>query len=511
MAELLALPGRPDLFTASEGLMLTPEDLKGRRKVSGITLDYWNQKDYDGSEPDFDAEQGMSLRLLDRNTVQLQVHLVDPTTFFEKIPQLQDSASNNLRSTFDENGNLIDSMLPDAVMRKLALRPGEERPTITVQVDIDRTTGKWSNPEIFLSRFRSIEAVSYNQAEERLASVSKKRDEQDFSMHLYYRTAAVLGKQLYGTRIATNILKGIRDGEDWNEYPRAALINRNFMMLANMLIAEDCANHATPTLYWNEHKTPEELSKWPQSEIPQRKKKPQNQPSLTIPMLNNLIQIDDPQIEDVPENLPFAHPTNWGNARQGQWIYGRGTSPVRELRSLVPILNTSARLQGKPYFFFRSNLEAMAGKVTRDYAQHLTEKRILKEKEQLMGDLYRSLEAKKGIRPKEFVIAILQPEKLSPDQKIAVMKKYTALNSQDPNNKITFMTMATSLGELAEYRTELSSERKPDTNTWCSRVVLQNGADPIVGTSELPKRTHAETEAYYISLLQLLDLQLQIS
>jgi ribonuclease R len=231
----------PQAIALAQTLTLQPELWK-RPQVQGITIDGPDSRDLDDAiwiEPTATG-------------AILSVHIADVSELVAIGSILDKVAIARTTTQYFKNGNA--PMLPSSLSEnKLSLLEYQDRPTLTVQVTLDRNA-QIQKTEIFESWLRSRRKFSYREAE-----AAQQDPHSPFSTLL--QTAYRCAELLYRDRLNTGAIGATLTAQgDWlteegsliqGQRHNSHLLIQEFMILANRAVAQWLAERDIPALYRN--------------------------------------------------------------------------------------------------------------------------------------------------------------------------------------------------------------------------------------------------------------------
>jgi ribonuclease R len=238
---MTALRFPPQAIALANTLTLQPE-LWQRPQVEGITIDGPDSRDLDDTiwiEPTITG-------------AILSVHIADVSELVSIGSILDKVAIARTTTQYFKNGNA--PMLPRSLSEdKLSLLEYQDRPTLTVQITLDRNA-QIQKTEIFESWLRSRRKLNYAEAE------AAQRDPQHPFQSLL-ENAYLWADQLYRDRLNAGAIGGTLTAQgDWlneegsliqGKCHSSHLLIQEFMILANRAVAQWLAERDIPALYRN--------------------------------------------------------------------------------------------------------------------------------------------------------------------------------------------------------------------------------------------------------------------
>jgi len=346
------LPSTSALDLKVTSFFLGPEDLLER---DGKLLPHETGFTLDTTKPTpreiMDAEQGYCFERLANGHIKVGIYIVNPYGIFKALPELFQQVNVRKRTEY-ENGRMIQPMVPLKVIEKYSLVPDQKRPTLTISVEVDPQTGKWSQPQIFESVFTNKRALTTTEAESYLElGMDEGLQLNDEQLNLLLDAVHALVKRLPEKK-RDQLRHPIKKAD--LTYTQVAL--KLLSELAGEVLAEQSFKNEVPVMFINDvHSLGE--SKWPQSTyIP-----PEMQQLKRLKKLLNIQMGIKPNDEDwLRTDRPFGHTSMWYNKNIGVPWYARCTAPLRDVRSLISVLNWSAYLRGEPPLYLPRMINELA-------------------------------------------------------------------------------------------------------------------------------------------------------
>ncbi|ABW31604.1 RNB domain-containing ribonuclease [Acaryochloris marina] len=229
----------PDVIKVAKRLVL-PDELWQRPQVQGITIDGPTSRDLDDAIWIEATESG----------AVLSVHIADVSELVEMGSILDKVALSRTVTRYFSNGNA--PMLPRPLSEnKLSLLEGEARPTVTVQVTL--------NPNAQMVDVKIFESWLVSQKRFTYAEASQPKSSTPF--HNTLEMAHQWASHLYRNRLTSGSIGATQTAQgQWlteegsliqgKLHPSHILI-QEFMILANLAVAQWLADQDIPALYRN--------------------------------------------------------------------------------------------------------------------------------------------------------------------------------------------------------------------------------------------------------------------
>ncbi len=328
----------PEEIEQAENLSL-PTDILQRPKVEGFTIDDIKSKDLDDA---------LWIKVYPKSC-QVFVHIADITSVIPFESPLDKAALVRVETLYLPRKN--DPMLPRKLSENFcSLLEGELRPTITIKMTLDEQANL-KNTEISQTQLTSLKKFAYEEVDDALL-------EADHPFYLQLQYLNIWAQKLQDKR-AKNGSLGCRNTPlgylDENGILQPKMIYRSqqiiqeFMILANLAIAEYFRKSKIPALFRN-HTTNSEA---PQQDVILQELMELNQEDLIRKRLQSWL------------NPAEYHPINNGHYALALHSYCHFTSPIRRVADYLNHRIIKAVIKGEKSPYSEDNLIEFSNYINR--------------------------------------------------------------------------------------------------------------------------------------------------